>query len=404
VLDEIFEKTLKGPKIFKNKSVLFHDYIPSRLLFREEHITRLGYSFAPLLRGQRSSNLFIYGKPGTGKTAVTKYVIARLKQKAREINTRIYVSYVNCRTAGTEYRVVSALARDVNLSVPFTGLSVEEILNRFKLRITSEKTPVLVVLDEVDFLVTKYSDDILYTLTRINSPDEGKANLMLVGISNDLRFKEYLDPRVLSSLSEEEVVFKPYTPEELEAILLDRVPEAFYEGSVSEEAIKLCAAISGAEHGDARKALDLLRIAGEIAEELGSPKLSPDHVKMACERIERDKTMEIIHTLPLHSRLVLTSIYLCIKSDADRVKSSIAYVKYCELAKALANRPLSNRRFISLVKELSVLGLLDRRIENYGRRGGRVTLISLAFPKREIEKALIKDPLISEILNKTQNS
>ena len=398
LLDEIFEKTLRGPRIFKNKSVLFHDYIPSRLLFRDEYISRLGHLFAPLLRGQRSSNLFIYGKPGTGKTAVTRYVINRLQKKAKEINSRVCFSYVNCRITGTEYRVAFSIARDVGVNVPFTGLSVKEVIDRFKSKIISDNVPVLIVLDEIDALVTRYGDDLLYTLTRINDSNQA-AKLMIVGISNDLRFKEYLDPRVLSSLSEEEIVFKPYTPEELEAIIMDRASEAFFEGTVSLEAIKLCAAISGAEHGDARKALDLIRVAGEIAEELGANKVKPIHVQMARDRIERDKTVEVILSLPLHSRLILTSILLCLKEgDLNSVRSSVAYSKYCELANLLSSRPLSSRRFIGLVKELSILGLLDKRIENYGRRGGRVTMIRLALPMTNLERILKEDPVIRDIL------
>ena len=196
------------------------------------------------------------------------------------------------------------------------------------------------------------------------------------------------------------MVFKPYTPEELEAIITDRVSEAFFEDTVSPEAIKLCAAISGAEHGDARKALDLIRIAGEIAEEMGANKVEPIHVQMARDRIEKDKTTEVILSLPLHSRLVLTAIYLCLRdSGLDGVKSSVAYSKYCELANLLSSRPLSNRRFIGLVKELSVLGLLDKRIENYGRRGGRVTIIKLAIPMPRLERILKEDSVISDFLS-----
>lgn len=396
IIDDIFEQALNTPKIFKDKSVLFHNYIPEKLLFREEQITGLAYYFSSLLRGQKSSNLFIYGKPGTGKTAVTKYVIKKLLEKARKTNIGIYVSYINCRMAGTEYRVIASMARDVNLNVPFTGLSVTEVLERFKTKILNEKKPILIILDEIDSLVIKYGDDLLYSLTRLSDDNEG-VNLMILGISNDVRFKEYLDPRVLSSLSEEEMIFKPYTPSELEAILLDRVPQAFYDGVVSNDVIKLCAAISGAEHGDARKALDLLRVSGEIAEQLKSNKITVEHVNMARERIEKNKIAEIVHSLPLHSKLILAAVFQCVSKDSDHVRSSVVYAKYCELAKLFSERPLSNRRFISLVKELIVLGLLEKRIENFGRRGGRVAMISLAIPMITIEKTLRSDSFLGEV-------
>lgn len=399
ILDEIFEKSLKSPRIFRNKSVLFHDYIPHRLLFREEYIARLAHIFSPLLRGQRSSNLFIYGKPGTGKTAVTRYVLIHLKQKAQKFNIGIYISYINCRIAGTEYRVASLMARDIGVRVPFTGLSVEEVINRLRSKLAGDNYPLLLVLDEIDYLVTKHGDDLLYTLTRFNNSEGQYLNSLIVGISNDLRFKEYLDPRVLSSLSEEEMVFKPYTPAELEAILMDRAREAFHDGVISRDVIRLCAAISGSEHGDARKALDLLRIAGEIAEEEGANRLTVEHVYMARDRMEKDKTMEVVLSLPLHSKLALAAVYLCSLRGMTSVRSSIAYAKYVELTKILTIRPISNRHFIGLIKELAILGLLDRRIENFGRKGGRVTMIQLAIPMAEMERVLKEDSSINELIS-----
>ncbi|NIM44404.1 MAG: AAA family ATPase [Nitrososphaeria archaeon] len=398
ILEEIFTRAMKGPQIFKNKSVLFHDYIPRRLLFREDQISRMGYLFSYLIRNQRSSNLFIYGKPGTGKTAVTRYVVSRLDKISKKINRPLRISYVNCRLAGTEYRAASALAKDVELQVPFTGLAVREVFERFKLKVFSDRYPVLVILDEVDALVSRYGDDLLYGLTRMNDETE-KANVMIIGISNDVQFKEYLDPRVLSSLSEEEVVFKPYTPEELESILWDRVSTGFRDGTISREAVTLCAAISGAEHGDARKALDLLRVAGELAENEGSEEVSIRHVNAARERIEQNRVVEVIRSLPLHSKLVLTAVIESLPSPEGRVKNSITYGKYSILARDFAGQALSSRRFFGLVKELSVLGLLDRRIENYGRRGGRVTTIALDIPMNMIRDSLIEDPVIGELFN-----
>lgn len=356
----------------------------------------MGYLFSSLIRNQRSSNLFIYGKPGTGKTAVTRYVISKLMERSNEINRPIRFSYINCRLAGTEYRVASALARDVEIQVPFTGLAVREVFERFKNKVMSDGHPVILVLDEVDSLVTRYGDDLLYGLTRMND-EAPKANVMIIGISNDVRFKEYLDPRVLSSLSEEEIIFKPYTPEELEAILRDRVDLAFKKGSISNEAVALCAAISGAEHGDARKALDLLRIAGELAESEGSDRVGIPHINKARERIEQNRVVEVVRSLPLHSKLVLAAVLDSLSPSDARVKSSLVYAKYFSMAKDFAGHALSSRRFFSLVRELSVLGLLDRRIENFGRRGGRVTTIGLEIPRNMIQESLMGDAVIGEI-------
>jgi cell division control protein 6 len=123
----------------------------------------------------------------------------------------------------------------------------------------------IAVLDEVDALVKQKGDTLLYELTRINEVLM-HSKVALVGISNDLRFKEFLDPRVLSSLSEEEIVFTPYNAEELKDILQHRSNLAFNENVIDNGTLSLCAALAAAEHGDARRALDLLRVAGELAE------------------------------------------------------------------------------------------------------------------------------------------
>lgn len=57
------------------------------------------------------------------------------------------------------------------------------------------------------------------------------------------------------------MVFNPYTVEQLQKILLDRARLAFSDGAISNGAINLCAAMAGKENGDARKAIDLLRVA-----------------------------------------------------------------------------------------------------------------------------------------------
>ena len=94
-LDDVFDRFLNSTHIFKDRKVLRHDYVPESLPHREEQIRSLGGIASPVLRGYRCSNLFIYGKTGTGKTAVVKYVFNRLVHKARELGAPVKVCYVN---------------------------------------------------------------------------------------------------------------------------------------------------------------------------------------------------------------------------------------------------------------------------------------------------------------------
>lgn len=397
-IDSIFRRAIEGPAIFKNKSVLFHDYIPEKLLFRENEIKKLAFSISNLLKGYRSSNLFIYGKPGTGKTAVTRYVIKKLIETASRYGKRINYSYVNCRLAGTEYRIIYNISSDIGISIPFTGLSTEEAFNRVMKKVYVDGLPFLLVLDEIDSLVTRYGDKLLYMLTRF-SQEGRQLPYMIIGISNNLMFKEHLDPRVLSSLSEDELVFKPYKSNELETIVRDRVAIAFYEGVVEDETIKLVAALSGAEHGDARKAIDLIRVAGEIAEVSGDNKVTPDHVRRAYSSIGKERIIDTISSLPLHSRIIILALYDLMKNGYNNVRASILYTKYSDYAKNITGAALSYRRFIGLVTELNILGILKKSIYNYGRRGGRSSYISMEVPLDLVQNALSNDPVLEELFH-----
>lgn len=389
ILDDVFRKFVDNARIFKNREVLRHDYLPDRLPHREEQIRQFGETVAPVLKGERCSNVFIYGKTGTGKTAVTKYVLSHLEAKAKEFSAPARFCYVNCRMAASEYRVFASLCQNIGVHVPFTGLSVGEVFDRFKTGLEASRIIFIIVLDEVDTLIKARGDDPLYELTRINET-LSCSKLSLVGISNDLRLKEYLDPRVFSSLSEEEIVFRPYDASELQNVLLERSRLAFHDGSLSDAAVSLCAALAAAEHGDARRALDLLRVAGEIAERKGASVVVEEHVREAEKSIEHNRVTEALKNLTLHSKLVVLSVYHLNRMDASRAVTGEIYDVYGELCGELGVVPLTQRRLCSLVNELDSMGLLNTKVISMGRYG-RTKKIRL-----EVTRALIKDVFASD--------
>jgi cell division control protein 6 len=381
ILDGVFEKFVNGAKLFRDREVLRHDYLPEKLPHREEQIRLLGETVAPVLRDARCSNVFIYGKTGTGKTAVAKYVLSHLEAKAKEFGAPLRFCYVNCRMAGSEYRIFANLGQSIGMAVPFTGLSVGEVFDRFRSGLDSCRTIFIVVLDEVDALIKERGDGLLYELTRINETLH-KSKVSIIGISNDLRLKEFLDPRVFSSLSEEEVVFRPYDASELRNILLERSKLSFHEGVLSEAALNICSAIAAAEHGDARRALDLLRVAGEVAERQGARVVTEEHVREAEKHIEHNRVVEALKNSTLHSKLVLLSVYLLGKSSAT---TGEIYDVYNELCGELSAGLLTQRRLGTLINELDAMGLLNARVVSMGRYG-RTKKIRL-----EISRTLIKE-------------
>ncbi|MEM0120951.1 MAG: orc1/cdc6 family replication initiation protein [Thermoprotei archaeon] len=375
-------------RIFKNRSVLVSDFVPLTLPHRENEITRLAQILSPALSGTRPNNVFMYGLTGTGKTAVAKYVSNMLTDEATHRGSPTTVIYVNARKDDTSYRIITQIGRLLDLELPFTGLSVAEVYSRVVGQIDKRGGIIIITIDEIDNLVRESNLNLLYKLSRINS-DLRSAQVSLIGITNDARVLEVLDPRVKSSLGEEEIVFAPYNAEQLRDILYARVHDAFVDGSLEDDVIPYVASLAAKDHGDARKAVDLLRKAGEVAERLDSNKVCIEHVKQALSEIEVDTTLEIVTKLPLHSKLVLAST-LELQNKKEMVVTGDIYTSYVMLCKKTGLEPLTSRRVSEILNELDMVGIISTKILNRGRFG-RTKRVVLNIKPTNILEALKKD-------------
>ncbi|WP_049924220.1 Cdc6/Cdc18 family protein [Halopiger djelfimassiliensis] len=538
----LFDDLLSGEPIFENKEVLRPSYTPHELPHRSDQINKMATILVAALRGETPSNILIYGKTGTGKTASAKFVSKELESTSQKYSVPCDVEYINCEVTDTQYRVLAQLANkfieknksriddrietledllssledyedssdgsaatgedeadlfetledDLSGSdgldgagddeptdadgsgstgdeigpqhggspvetegyssaddsdssvdgsgetdpespaetalppdhplestpfetrsdleerietleedkesfeeVPMTGWPTDRVYSVFFDAVDYDERVVVIMLDEIDKLVEKSGDDTLYNLSRMNSELEN-SRVSIIGISNDLKFTDFLDPRVKSSLGEEEIVFPPYDANQLRDILKHRSEVAFKEGALSDDVIPLCAAFAAQEHGDARRALDLLRTAGELAERSQSETIVEEHVRQAQDKIELDRVVEVVRTLPTQSKLVLFAIILLEKNGVHSINTGEVFNIYKRLCEEIDADVLTQRRVTDLISELDMLGIVNAVVVSKGRYG-RTKEISLSVPLEETEAVLLSDSRLSDI-------
>jgi len=368
-IDRILDAVEAGESILKNREILKLDYIPKTIQYRTSEQEQVTQSLSPIINQSRPSNLLLYGEPGTGKTLVIKKVIENIKKRVEKSNFPIKIAYTNSKNETAIYGLIISLGKQLGLNdkeLPATGLAISEVFKRILNKINQERLNTIFVIDEIDHLAKqaqKTGNDILYQLTRANERLE-QGSITLVGISNDLTFKDRLDPRVISSLGEEEIIFINYNVQQIETILQERANEAFIENSVEKPAIDLCARFAAREHGDARRAIDLLLKAGEIADRQQSKKVTDKHVREAYEKIEEQLVKTTLKGFPPHKKLVVLAIIRANGSSTGEI-----YLSYKNLCKRIGHDELTNRRVTQMLSEIDQLGIISGRIVNQGTHG-----------------------------------
>ena len=396
-IDDLLDAAESGKSIIKNRDILHFTYIPNIILHRKSEQEQVTQSLLPILKQSRPSNLLVYGKPGTGKTLVVKKVLSKIQERVEKSNFPIKLIYSNSKNETTLYGLLVSLGRQLGLEqdeLPSNGLAISEVFKRLLNKIDEGKLNAIFVIDEIDYLaqlVAKTGKDILYQLTRANEQLQ-QGSLTMVGISNDLTFKEKLDPRVISSLGEEEIVFTNYNVEQIKKILEDRINESFIENSVEEPALNLCAALAGGEHGDARRAIDLLRVSGELAERQQSDKVTIEHVREASLKIEENKEEASLKSYPLHEKLVIIAIMKANGSSTGEIYSS-----YRNLCKALGKDELTQRRVTQMLSEIELSGIISGRLVHQGIHG-RTKKYKLTISSEMIKKSFKDDLSLQDII------
>ncbi|TLZ57704.1 MAG: AAA family ATPase [Methanobacteriota archaeon] len=365
-----------GPSVFKDQGKLSFDYLPDKMVHREAQTQRLFSLLRPIVEAGASSNAFLYGAVGTGKTHTAKRFCLDFRKYASESNRAVDWDVVNCRQRMGDDAVLLRLLQHFDPHFPERGFSIAEKMESLRKHLEKHKLHFIVILDEVDALLKKSGADLIYSFARI--AEEGtttRGNISMILISQRPNALEYMDAAALSTFRRTNVVeFPKYDRKELEDIVQARVALAMHPGTVDHDLIDLVADIAS-EFGDARYAIELLEKAGMLADEEREEEVAAEHVRGAKAHVHPIDVEERLGLLDVPKRLVLLSIARKSRKKAyiTMGEAEEAYTLVCE---EYGEKPRAHTQFWKYVKELDALGLVDTKLSGKGEVG-KTTLISL---------------------------
>ncbi|MGI6589072.1 MAG: Cdc6/Cdc18 family protein [Candidatus Iainarchaeum sp.] len=306
----IFESD-KLVSLFKDERVLYPDFVPDVLPFREEELSELVFCLKPASIGRKPTNVFVHGKPSTGKTVTLKYVLNELS----EYSNRVKGIYINCFEYTSKQSILTKIANSLGVAVPTRGVSSQEVFSRIIAVMKTTKVIPIIVFDEAEQLLKDDpTKNLLYDLSRL--PEQQKVLLGLVFISNDSSFLEGIDDRVKSSLQCSKIPFESYNVLELKEILFSRTKFAFFDYSLDKDVVPLCAAFAFKKGSDLRVAFSVLLKAGRLAEKKNSKSVSVEHIRASFSEKNLVKD-EILQNLSQQEKDIIEFISTRAKKEAE---------------------------------------------------------------------------------------
>lgn len=358
--------------IFRNKDALGESYQPDQIEERDEEIEEYMDALQPVVDGWEPNNIFLYGNTGVGKTAVTDFILDRLQEDVGDYeDVDLSVISLNCKTLNSSYQVAVELVnklRPPGGEISSTGYPQQTVFNKLYSELEEIGGTIIVVLDEVDSIGER--DALLYELPRARANGNLESTKIgVIGISNDFKFRDRLDPRVQDTLCERELQFPPYDASELENILRSRADIAVAEDAIEEGVLNLCAALAARDSGSARQALDLLRMAGELAENRDEEVIKHDHVEIARSKLEQERVEEGMRELTTHGRLVLLAVVSKAAKEETPCRTRDLYEEYVALCDSAGTDSLAQRSVHNHLSDLRMLGILAAYENRSGSRG-----------------------------------
>jgi len=354
-------------RIFREGGIekLSYSYVPNHLPHRENYVRRLVNFFQIAFRnpGVLSRKILLAGESGTGKTVTAKRVSTILERIAEKNGIQLVCVHLNCRMTSGKFSLVQALIRKAAPELPLRGYGPDELLRSLWDYLNKEDKYLLLVLDEIDYFIRSTGEDIVYSLTRLtDSIQNVPQRIHLIFIARDHSFQDLFDSSTLSTFARTAVEFPLYREHEIRDILCERIEEAFRENVISHEILNFIVR-NACEygHGDARYALELLTMAGLVAERENSPIVMPDAVREAQSWVDPRVRTEDIDLLSRTKKYVLLAIVRELKKEKESVYIPITrvYQMYKALSEEYGFKPVGEVSFQGYVRSLKDAMIID---------------------------------------------
>ena len=409
IMDELRSESVET--VFENKDLVRPDTIidEDRIVGRDEQLKTVITNLKPALHGKGIPDMLLTGPSGTGKSLIIHAVCKQIVELSESQGMRFGVFSINCEGPGTTSRAVYRLIQEATLGideepgVPESGVSTDQKLERLWEIMRDHYDGVIFVLDEIDMLDGPYSDpeynSLLYQLSRARDLGRYDGPVSVTAITNYVDFMSDLNSRANSSFNPDEVFFDDYDATQLRHILRNR-EDAFKEATLDEDVVPLVAAFGSQTHGDARKAIDLLRWSGELADKQGAEMVNETHVRTAQDRYDSDRKLRHIGGLSTQKKLCIFAVAATdyySNADVDWIPAGPSYKLYQFICDTLDADSYGRETFVNHVTEQATYGILNFDRRGRGRGKGIHMHFDLAEDPESIMERIFEDGRFGEL-------
>lgn len=377
-LQKILGETTSVDSILANPEVLNENYLPPKLLFRENEMNEIMTLCGRFLKGDNPKSILIHGPAGTGKTHAARLIQISYNEYAEIHNLDTRAIYINARDH-TYYQVLVSLLDELNVQFPRRGLGVTEATEKLVETLRTTDYKYLIIIDEVDKIRSydqkKWSeliDSLFYRFSRLDELTM-KDNVLFVAISNRGDIVRHLKYHTRSKFIPHLIYFREYNQDELKAILADRVRRAFKPGSVEEDAIVFLSAMIIKEGRDLRWGMKVLKEAAHLA----GDKLTPKHIERAMIQVDKDMLIDAINGFNIDALVALWSIAYLTKKGKIPTTGAV-YKTYGRIMRNLNLNPKSMRHIMHyIMPRIEETGIISSQIKFFGFKRGRALTFHL---------------------------